>query len=134
MVRVPLLLALIAAPVAAHAQDGASGAPPQRIRNVYLLKDEPCPKPSTPEEVVVCAPADPEQYRIPKQFREVPQGTPANTAWAVRADRVMEDNRRVLPDSCSPVGSGGQSGCAQQALRRWASERQAAKNGYETPE
>lgn len=133
MVRVSLLLALLAAPVAAHAQEGDAGNPPERIRQVYLLKDEPCPKASTPNEVVVCAPADPEQYRIPKQLRAAPKGTPANTAWATRVDRVMEDNRKVLPGSCSPIGTGGQSGCAMQALQRWAAERQAAKNGYENP-
>jgi hypothetical protein len=41
----------------------------------------------------------------------------------------MEDNRRVLPGSCSSIGSGGQTGCSVQAAEDWAAEKRAVANG-----
>lgn len=111
----------------------AQDSPPQRIRNVFLQPGEQCPKPASPDEIVVCPPADAEQFRIPKQFREEPKQTAPNTSWAVKADRVMDDNQRVLPGSCSPVGSNGHTGCAQQAAEAWAAEERARANGVVEP-
>lgn len=131
MIRVMLAAAIAASPVAvASAQDGT---PPQRIRNVLLQEGETCP-PSTSGEIVVCGAAEKEQFRIPKQFREEPKQEAPSTSWAVKADRVMDDNRRVLPGSCSPVGSNGHTGCSQAALEAWTAERRAAANGVVEPQ
>ena len=129
MIRSLLALALVAVPSASFAQEGASSEPPQRIRNVLLAPGEPCPTASSPNEVVVCAPADPEQFRIPKQFRDEPVIGGPSTAWNVRARNALDDQRRVLPGSCSPVGTNGQSGCNQQAVERWAAERRGNQDG-----
>ena len=132
MLRSLLTLALVATPTALLAQ-ASGGTPPQRIRNIQLQPGEKCPA-STSDEVVVCGTADREQYRIPKAMRDEPKQTPANTAWAVRADRVMDDQRRVLPGSCSPIGSNGQTGCSIKAAETWAAEKRAAANGVVEPQ
>ncbi|WP_326524093.1 hypothetical protein [Sphingomonas sp.] len=127
MIRLMLAAAVIATPTLATAQDDA-GAPPQRIRSVQVKPGEPCP-PSTKDEVIVCAPQDQEQYRIPKALRAEPKTTVQSTSHAVRMERVMQDNRRVLPGSCSPIGSNGQTGCAQAAAEAWSAEMRAKANG-----
>lgn len=132
MIRALVLLASLTLPIAAHAQEAVSSEPPQRIRNVTLLPGEKCPAPSVPNEVVVCGAVD-EQFRIPKQFRDVPKQGPESTAWGVKVDRVMDDNRKILPGSCTPIGSNGQTGCAMKAAEAWAAERRAKANGYEQP-
>jgi hypothetical protein len=125
MIRTLMIAALVASPSIAAAQDNT---PPKRIRNVLLQAGESCPK-STPDEIVVCSPADKDQFRIPQQFRDAPKTDVQSTSWAVRVDRVMDDNRKVLPNSCSPIGTAGQSGCAQAAAEAWAAEKRAVANG-----
>ncbi len=127
IVRLVLATAIFATPVTAFAQDGST--PPQRIRSVPLQAGQSCP-PSTKDEVVVCVAPETDQFRIPKALREEPRTTPDSTSWAVKSDRVMQDNRRVLPNSCSPIGTGGQTGCGLQAAEAWAAEKRAVANGY----
>ncbi len=133
MIRAFVLLASLTLPSIAVAQEAVADAPPTRIRNINLLPGEKCPAPSSPDEVVVCGTVD-EQFRIPKQFRDIPKQTAESTAWGVKADRAMEDNRKVLPGSCTPIGTAGQSGCAMKSAEQWAAERRAAANGYTRPE
>ena len=125
MIRLLLAASIATLPVAASAQDGA---PPNRIRSVQLKPGETCP-PSTADEVVVCAPPETEQYRIPKALRDEPRTDVQSTSQAVRMDRVMQDNRRILPGSCSAVGSNGATGCAQAAAEAWSAEMRAKANG-----
>ena len=125
MIRV-LLAAAIAFPGVATAQDGA--APPNRIRSITIQPGEKCP-PSTKDEVIVCALPEQNQYRIPKALRDEPSTDVASQSWAVKSDRVMQENRRVLPGSCSAIGTNGQSGCALQAAEAWAAEKRAKANG-----
>ena len=106
----------------AHAQDAARSEAPQRYRSVTLNPGEKCPAP-VGNEVVVCGTVE-DPYRIPKQFRHttIP---PQNQSWVNRAAMVDEVSRVAggLPDTCSPVGTGGQSGCALAAMRAWTAER-----------
>ncbi|HWK36357.1 hypothetical protein [Sphingomonas sp.] len=125
MIATLIALSLAVAP---QVNDGTDGKPPQRIRNIQLQGSESCPK-AEADEIVVCGRADDEQFRIPKQFREAPKQDAPGTSWAVKVDRVMEDNQKVLPGSCSPIGSNGQTGCAQKAAEQWAAERRAKANG-----
>src|SRR3546814_8358955 len=37
-------------------------------------------------------------------------------------------NRQLLTNSCSAIGSNGQTGCTQAMLRKWFEERQLAKD------
>jgi hypothetical protein len=117
-----LFAALIAAP--AVPQDGAKGdGPPQRVRSILLYGEEQCPKAQNEDEIVVCANAGESPYRIPKRFREQPKEGPASNAWTNRVESVEQFNRAGLPNSCSPVGSGGQTGCTRAAIRQWYQER-----------
>lgn len=103
------------------APDAQQGAP-TRIRSILLYGDDTCPAPSSPDEIVVCARGGDSPFRIPEALREHEQ-TPANTSWVRRVEIIEEVNRVGLPDSCSPVGTGGQTGCTRQMLQQWAQER-----------
>lgn len=134
MLRFLALGLLVATPMVAGpalAQDTVvdPNAAPKKIRSVFVYGNEPCPQAANADEIVVCrrAPAE-EQYRIPPPLREAPP-TPANNAWANRAENIIEDSDVAIPGSCSPVGSGGQTGCSREAAERWAAERRA--NGQE---
>lgn len=110
-----------------------SGKAPERVRSVTLNGRDKCPE-STDTEIVVCQTvADP--YRIPKALRETKKDA-AQQSWVNRA-ATMDQVGRVaggLPDTCSPVGSGGQSGCALQMNRAFAAEkRQAARDASSVP-
>jgi hypothetical protein len=126
MLSTLLLAALLAGPVVP--QDGAQAdGPPKRVRSILLYGDEQCPKTENPEEIVVCANAGESPYRIPKRFRDQPKDGPASNAWTNRVEAVEDFNRAGLPNSCSPVGSGGQTGCTRAAIRQWYQERLDAK-------
>jgi hypothetical protein len=106
-------------------ETGAGGSTPQRIRSVTLAPGERCP-PSSGEEVVVCYQGG-SPYRIPPQLRDGPGIPAANQSWVNRAATIDQTNKVAggLPDTCSAVGTGGQSGCAQAQLRAWAADRAA---------
>lgn len=145
MIRFLAAAALIVSPSlvgaqtqATAAQDGASGdavpaqadgQPPQRIRNVQLTPGQKCPS-STNDEIVVCSPlVDP--YRIPPALRDSGPIAAQNQSWANRAADIDETSRVAggLPNTCSPVGTGGQTGCSQQALREWYANRRGQADG-----
>src|SRR3546814_13448610 len=100
-------LALIAAPAPAIAVaqetpqatptgDGQQGAPPEKIRNVTVYGDEPCPK-AEDGEVVVCSRRDAdEQFRIPQELRET-HYSPAKNNWVKQA-QVVDDVSRTAGD------------------------------------
>lgn len=122
-----LLLAAIATP--AQAQDDGlaqAGSPPQRTSVLYTYGDDPCPE-SQGDEIVVCArQPESDRYRVPKALRgkdeEAPVGGGSWTSAVEGYDMIARQNR---PDSCSPVGSYGFTGCAALALREWFEARRA---------
>ena len=129
MLRPLLAAALIVAPAIAAAQSAReSGQPPQRIRSVTITRGQKCPPSSTPGEVVVCSTLD-EPYRIPAPLRDEGPVAAANQSWVNRAATVDQVGRVAggLPDTCSPVGTGGQTGCAQAYAQQWAAEKRAAR-------
>ena len=134
MIRLSLAAALLALPAAASAQQSSNataqaetGQPVQRIRNVQLRSGDKCPPASSPDEIVVCGTLD-QPYRIPKELRET---TPAavNNSWVNRAATIDDVSREAggLPNTCSPVGTGGQTGCTTELLRNYAEEKREAK-------
>ena len=129
--RLPLFAALVALPAPALAQQAESGQPPQRIRNVTIQRGQECPK-STGDEVIVCTTII-EPYRIPGPLR---RGEPsaANQSWVNRTAYADGVGRRAagLPDTCSPVGTGGQSGCALSWNNTYAAEKRAARQAAES--
>ncbi len=140
MFRLTLIAALLATPAlasaqtapaapAAQEQGSETGQPPQRIRSVTLGAGQKCPASST-GEIVVCSTLD-QPYRIPKELRDDGPIAAQNQSWVNRAATADEVGRVAggLPDTCSPVGTGGQSGCSQMRARAFAAERRAAATG-----
>ena len=124
-----LLLAALAVPVAAHAQAGPVENPPPKTRSVIVYGEDPCPT-SASDEIVVCArQPEGERYRIPKRFRgQKAASSPAGNSWANKV-RSTDDAGRMaagLPNTCSAVGSGGQSGCFLQFQQQAAQARRQA--------
>ena len=127
-----LPLALLAAPLPAGQDDSLAqaGQPPQRMSVLYTYGDEPCPKPQG-DEILVCAQRpESERYRVPKELRaEVKDDAPAGGgSWASAVEGYDDIARAARPDSCSPVGSYGFTGCAALALRQWFEARRASGN------
>jgi hypothetical protein len=154
MRRLSLLLALaIAAPAAAQtAPANPTTAPPRptmlkpsdlpsgdgtqpRQRLVTVFGNEACPKPTSADEVIVCARLpESEVYRIPEPLRR-----------AENRQSVLTQNRKLLlgdatggaggsMGSCSVVGPGGMTGCNNRQVEAWAQDR-TNRMGYneETP-
>ena len=128
MFRTAVLAALIAFPAMAYAQDAQVDTPPQRIRSVTLTGDQKCPK-STAGEVVVCSTLD-QPYRIPKALRDDKPIAAQNQSWVNRAASIDQIGRVAggLPDTCSAVGTGGQSGCFLARNQAYAAERRASSS------
>lgn len=126
MLRVMTGAAMLMVPVLASAQT-PTGRTPDRVRNVTLTGNEQCPK-STGDEIVVCSRINPdEQFRIPKPLRDSAEPAARNQAWANRTKTAETISRQAagLPDTCSPVGTGGQTGCTLAWNRAYAAERRA---------
>jgi hypothetical protein len=148
MLRIATVLSLVLLPTAAFAQavppvGTATGAPisstaqrqaetgraPSRIRNVQLTGADKCPV-AQGDEIMVCNRISPdEQFRIPKQLRNTAEPAAQNQSWVNRTASADEVGRVAggLPDTCSPVGTGGQSGCTQMWARAYAAEKRAAE-------
>ncbi len=126
LARLLIATALLAGPAVAQDQS-APQDPPKRVRSILLYGDEKCPPSQDPDEIVVCANAGDSPYRIPKRFRDQPKEDAASQAWTNRVETVEEFNRAGLPNSCSPVGTGGQTGCTRKFLQQWYQERLDAK-------
>lgn len=134
--RLSLFALALLVPSAAFAQQAdttqaQTGQPPQRIRNVSIQRGQECPK-STADEVVVCSTII-EPYRIPSALR---RGEPsaANQSWVNRTAYADAVGRRSggLPDTCSPVGTGGQSGCGLAWNNAYGAERRANRRAQES--
>ena len=121
MTRRTLLIALL---IATAATAPAQAQAPEREEALVVYGDDPCPRSSDPDEVVVCARRpEEERYRIPEPLRRERQ--PAEPSWTSQAADLEAAQRDTRPDSCSVVGSFGQTGCTQDMLRRWREERRA---------
>lgn len=95
---------------------------PEKVKQVFVYGDDPCPR-STNDEIVVCARMpDGDRYRIPKELRDNPNA-PENQSWGARA-RSLEYVGASGVDSCSPTGAGGFTGCFQKMARQAHEERE----------
>ena len=114
------LLSGIAFP--AVAQETPAGPPAEKIRQVIVYGNDPCPK-SDGDEILVCARQDEkDRYRIPEQLRGELPGSTTNEAWTSRV-RSIEYVGRSGTDSCSPVGAGGFTGCFNKIATAAKAER-----------
>jgi len=120
----PLLTAaaFAAAGFIASAAPAAPPAPGQeRVNALIVYGNDPCPR-GQGDEIVVCArKPESERYRIPPNLRTDPND-PASQAWSNRATDLEYVGRSGI-GSCSPVGSGGASGCFNELVRQARAER-----------
>jgi len=118
----PLGAALVwATPAAAQDQSPASeGA--ERIKQVIVYGEDPCPA-GTGDEIVVCArQAESERFRIPQELRSEPAGSTKNEAWTRRVQSI-EYVGRSGTESCSTTGGGGFTGCFEKIMAQAKAER-----------
>ncbi|MDT9600306.1 hypothetical protein [Sphingosinicella rhizophila] len=121
-------LALLAAGAAssAAAQDEPSTAQEEedRVSELIVYGDDPCPQ-GEGDEIVVCARRpETERYRIPKNLRENKEKR-GEMSWGARAAEMEEASRVTRPGGCSVVGSHGHTGCFNQFISNWRAERRA---------
>lgn len=117
MRRAALFLALAASSVPALAQEES----PERQAELTVFGADPCPQ-SSDEEIVVChRRPEEERYRIPAPLRRSSRN--AEQSWGARVETLDEVSRSSRPNSCSPVGSFGQTGCREQMVREWYESR-----------
>ncbi len=125
MIRQLTLAAVLLAATAVQAGDGARNAPPPRKAvQVDVFGDDPCPK-GVGDEIVVCARLpESERFRIPAPLRRS-KFERRDQSWVARTRDIEETGRAQRPNSCSPVGSGGQTGCFEQFMRDAAAQGKA---------
>lgn len=125
------LLAGIATAIPAAAQDTDAKTTGQKIAEIVVFGNDPCPR-STDDEVVVCT-RIPEsyRYRMPEAYR--PSGTyQQRQSWANKA-RAIERVGRTGIQSCSPVGPAGYTGCMQQMINSAKEESRESTAEQNTP-
>jgi len=123
MRRIPSVLASLAVVAAFGSFPGPATAQEEsgeRVNQVIVYGDDPCPQ-SQGDEITVCArKPESERYRIPEPLRGVDQ--PQADAWSNRV-QAYETVGRFGTMSCSPSGAGGFTGCTEKLIERAAAER-----------
>lgn len=105
-----------AAPALAQDQAG------DRVNQLVIYGDDPCPA-STNGEIVVCARKDEqERYRIPETLRSGGLGDAKNQAWAERV-KSYEYVGKSGAQTCSASGAFGFTGCTQKLLSQAYAEK-----------
>lgn len=122
--------ALAAVVTAAFGVGGVGSAPvaAQGVSNppLVIYGKQKCPTDADGNEIVVCVRRAPgEQFRIPKELREL-KVTPENESWAAKGAANDAVGATGI-GSCSNVGPGGGMGCFAQAGRQYKREKQDAK-------
>lgn len=118
-------LALLGTSGAANAEPNKTSSP---LDGIVVFGNDPCPL-GTDGEIVVCArQPESERYRIPKALRQHKAAPIMERSWAARTASADAVSQAILPDSCSAIGSYGQTGCTMQMLRQWFAERRASQS------
>lgn len=116
-----LALSLACLPLAVSAAPALAQDAGERINQVIVYGDDPCPQSST-DEITVCARKDEsERFRIPEVLRGDPQN-PKNEPWTDRVT-AYETVGAAGTASCSPVGAGGATGCMAKLIDAAYAER-----------
>jgi hypothetical protein len=125
----PRLLAVVAfaaiglASVPAHAQDDPSSPDGEKVNQLIIYGEDPCPA-SNEGEITVCArKPEAERYRIPEPLRGVDR--PTAQTWSNKVE-AYETVGAFGTLSCTPAGAGGWQGCTQKLIDRAYAEK---KNG-----
>lgn len=109
----------------AKAEEGTAAAEPERWSILVTYGEDKCPE-SDEGEIVVCANRpEEERYRIPKAVRDKEKEEEAHYAasWTAQFQNHEDEARLGRPNSCSPVGSNGFTGCQADMLRDWFAQR-----------
>jgi hypothetical protein len=117
-----LILAAVAllTPALLAASPAAAQDPGEKFNMVIVYGKDECPQPKG-DEITVCARKDEgERYRIPEELRG--SESPQNDAWNNKV-LAYEMVGRTGTLSCSPVGPGGFTGCAQQMIDKAYAEK-----------
>lgn len=122
-VTIRAMLAVTALAMFAPAPLAAQSVPAPTL---VIYGSQKCPTDSNGNEIVVCVRRAPgEQFRIPKELREL-KVTPQNESWVNKAATNNAAGANGI-GSCSTVGPGGASGCLVAAGRQYKREKQQAK-------
>ena len=102
-----------------------------KVSEIIVYGTDPCPR-STDDDVVVCARRpEAERFRIPEILRQ--SGTPQERqSWTKQAEALSTAGATGI-GSCSAVGPGGATGCAQQEINRAFRERREQDAGTVAP-
>ena len=103
----------------AAAQEATGG---ERVNQVIVYGDQPCPEARDDSEIVVCVRQE-DPYRVPQDLRE--SGAPQNEAWANRV-AANADVGVTGVGSCSPVGQEGMTGCVVDMIDQAYAEKETA--------
>ena len=119
------LTAALATPALAAGLGARSTPPPRTEIHLAVFGNDPCPK-GVGDEIVVCARLpESERYRIPKRLRDEKKLARPDQSWVSRVRDIEETGRDGRPNSCSAVGSNGQSGCWQKFMRDARAQKEA---------
>ncbi len=131
MTRLPALAAALLIGSTAAAAPSTAGlgarapAPARTELHVAVYGNDPCPK-GQGDEIVVCARLpESERYRIPKRLRDEKADQRKEQSWVARSRLIDQAGAENRPDSCSAVGSGGQTGCFQKFMRDARAQKEA---------
>lgn len=114
MTRLIPLFVLAAATAAPGQAQAPAADPPEKIRQLVVYGNDPCPR-GEGGEIVVCARRpNSERYRIPPGLRDEDAGA-AGESWAARAASIEYVGRTGI-QSCSTTGPGGATGCLQELI------------------
>ena len=103
----------------AVAQEATNG---ERVNQVIVYGDQPCPEPRDDSEIVVCVRQE-DPYRVPQDLRQ--SGAPQNEAWANRV-AANADVGATGVGSCSAVGQEGMTGCTLNDIEQAYAEKETA--------
>jgi hypothetical protein len=118
-----LAIGALAAAAATLAIAPAPAQQRERISQLVIYGNDPCPRSSTGEEIVICARRpESERYRVPRELRSNRAGRD-NLSWAARAQSLEYVGRSGI-GSCSTSGPGGITGCWEQMMRQARAERE----------
>lgn len=106
-----------AAPSAAQEAGGG-----ERVNQVIVYGDQPCPEARDDSEIVVCVRQE-DPYRVPQDLRQ--SAAPQNEAWANRV-AANADVGATGVGSCTTVGQEGQTGCTLDVIEQAYAEKETA--------
>lgn len=122
MKTIMAIMVLFAAGPALAQKQGPAEPPREKVNQVLVYGEQPCPK-AEGDEIVVCVRSPDEPYRLPKALRDDPSA-PENQSWANKVKAVEYVGRSGI-QSCSPVGAGGFTGCLNQIVKQAYAEKAA---------